>query len=200
MADWLTAEQRLALKHRYGTKGSKTPEEMAIEEACELSPEVRELWESKGDPYWSGSQDEYAQLLWSRVFRELQKLGFMEDVLAAEPETASSPKPRAEPQDDMSGEGITIPYALVEDAVQLHVKERLGRRTLGPRIAGLGEWGARAVLYWFKVGKPAGLWLDDHGRLFWGPAITPIWDREQGWEQRKQPIAPTPAALLLPRP
>jgi hypothetical protein len=49
MAEWFTAEQRLALIRRYGRKGPKTPEEMAIEEACEFSSEVRELWETRDE-------------------------------------------------------------------------------------------------------------------------------------------------------
>jgi hypothetical protein len=172
MADWLTAEQRLALKHRYGTKGSKTPEEMAIEEACELSSEVRELWESKDDSFWSGRQDEYAQLLWPRVFRELRKLGFMEDVLAVEPETSSSSKPRADPQDDMSG-GLQARDELdlggngytkdeIKAAVDLLDRGQLGARSLEreapmsyPRARRLWKWFDKRAARYDKEHKPS---------------------------------------------
>jgi hypothetical protein len=65
MADWFTAEQRWALIRRY-KGGPKTPEEMAIEEACELSSEVRELWATRAT--WSAAQDDFPQLLWPKVF------------------------------------------------------------------------------------------------------------------------------------
>jgi hypothetical protein len=92
--------------------------------------------------------------------------------------------------------GVEVPYVFVESAVRLHVTEGTGRRTLQTRIPGLGEWAARVILLWYRAGKPAGLWLDDNEQLRWGPAITPIWDREQ----REQAIAPTPIALRFPRP
>jgi hypothetical protein len=93
--------------------------------------------------------------------------------------------------------GITVPMALAEEAVRLHVRDGLGRRRLEVRLPGLGEWAARGTLYWYEVGKPAGLWLDEDNRLCWGPAITPVWkDREQ----RGHASAPTPVALRLPRP
>ena len=75
--------------------------------------------------------------------------------------------------------GITVPTALAEEAVRLHARDGLGRRTLEVKLPGLGEWGARGTLYWYKVGRPAGLWLDEDNRPCWGPAITPVWNREQ---------------------
>jgi hypothetical protein len=185
MAEWFTAEHRWALIRRYGLDGPKTPEQMAIEEACELSSEVRKLWATRDK--WSRHSDDFSRLLWPKVFRVL---GIDGGPLVG---------PATAPHDDT--ERVTIPYELVEAAVKLHVEERFGRRPLGTEIAGLGEWGARVVLYSLNtIGKPAGLWLDNDGRLSWGAAITPIWDREQGWEQRRHAIAPTPAALSLPRP
>jgi hypothetical protein len=72
MAEWFTAQHRWALIRRYGLDGSKTPEEMAIEEACELSPEVRELWATRDK--WS-DRDEFSQLLWPMVLRVLGLAG-----------------------------------------------------------------------------------------------------------------------------
>jgi hypothetical protein len=65
--------------------------------------------------------------------------------------------------------------------VQVHVERKFGRRRLASLIAGLTDYQAGQVLGWFKVGKPAGLWLED-GRLKWGRAIST-----------------TPAGLRLPR-
>lgn len=96
--------------------------------------------------------------------------------------------------------GITVPYVWAEEAVQLHVRERLGRRKLEASLPGLGEWAARAIIYWHdNVGHPGGLWLEQ-GRLRYGPAITPIWGDESDRERRNQAIAPTPGSLRLPRP
>jgi hypothetical protein len=104
--------------------------------------------------------------------------------------------PPAQPAADTPARGVEVPYKLVQQAVHRHVNEQLGRRALEANIPGLGEWGARVVLYWYAAGKPAGLWLDDDERLCWGPAITPVRDREQ----REQTNAPTPSSLRLPRP
>jgi hypothetical protein len=99
--------------------------------------------------------------------------------------------------------GTLIPTALVENALHLHVRDRLGRRTLATSLPGLGEWAAGQILRWYRVGKPAGLWLDEHDRLRWGPAISAVshdaQGREQKWEQRGRPGSPTPPALRLPR-
>jgi hypothetical protein len=95
--------------------------------------------------------------------------------------------------------GTTLPTTLIEEAVRLKERDRLGRRKLDEKLHGLGDWGARVVLYWHEVGKPAGLWLEDD-RLRWGPAITEVWDREQDREQHDKAIAPTPRWLSLPRP
>lgn len=80
-----------------------------------------------------------------------------------------------------NGGPAPIPEEIVERAVQLHVEKRSGRRTLARMIPGLTEYQAGQVLHWFRVGKPAGLWLED-GRLKWGRAIST-----------------TPAGLRLPR-
>jgi hypothetical protein len=100
-----------------------------------------------------------------------------------------------EPHDEKAGG--EIPTSLVEKAVREYEAsgKKLGRRTLPRKVPALEEWGARLILGWYRVGKPAGLWLED-GRLRWGPAITPVPD---GWEQREQKVSPTPRALRLPR-
>jgi hypothetical protein len=121
----------------------------------------------------------------------------VDEALAPKTETPEESKRRQAKDDTVKG---TVPFALAEEAVRLHVRDGSGRRTLERDLPGLGDWGARRTLYWYKVGKPAGLWLDEDDRLCWGPAITPIWDREQDREQRGHAIAPTPAALRLPRP
>jgi hypothetical protein len=74
-----------------------------------------------------------------------------------------------------------IPEAIVERAVQLHAEKGAGRRALDRMVPGLTVYQAGQVLGWFRVGKPAGLWLED-GRLKWGRAISA-----------------TPAGLRLPR-
>jgi hypothetical protein len=110
----------------------------------------------------------------------------------------ASPAAAEQPQDESKPESgfVDVPFTLAEEALQLHVSEGLGRRTLPNKIRGLREWGARAVLHWYGVGKPAGLWLDKDERLCWGRAIRPI----GGWEQREHAIAPTPTVLRIPRP
>jgi hypothetical protein len=79
---------------------------------------------------------------------------------------------------DVEG-GALLSRDLVERVVQLHAGERLGRRTLSQE-PGLTEWYAGQILGWYRRGEPEGLWLDDDGRLCWGTAITPVFDREQG--------------------
>ena len=90
-------------------------------------------------------------------------------------------------------EGVLLPTALVEEAMRLHAHEGLGRPKLQVELPGLGEWGARAVLYSAKVGHPFGLWLEND-RLQWGPAITPE------WPPGVAPGAEAPPKLRLPRP
>ena len=98
--------------------------------------------------------------------------------------------------------GTVIPAALVEAAVLAHERDGSGRRTLAA-IPGLTEWTAGKVLRWYSVGKPAGLWLDEHGKLQWGAAISRVSPGEQGWEQRweqdSHATSPTPVLLRLPR-
>lgn len=102
---------------------------------------------------------------------------------------------------DTETTGVVVPTALAQEAVQLHERDGLGRRKLDTEIPGLGEWGARVVLYWHGVGKPAGVWLDEQGLLRWGPAIDAVWDgREHEREQQSRAIAPTPPWLRFPRP
>jgi hypothetical protein len=64
-----------------------------------------------------------------------------------------------------------IPEKLVELALQLHERDGLGRRRLADQIPGVTEYQASQVLGWHRVGKPAGLWLED-GRLKCGRAIS----------------------------
>jgi hypothetical protein len=118
MAEWFTAEQRLALIRRYGLERPKTPEEMAIEEACELSSDVRELWATRAN--WS-DQDDFARLLWSRVFRVLGITGeLVDEALAGD---AGQPALA-----DVAGSSRRkpIPRGTLEQAVRLIV-EKAGR-------------------------------------------------------------------------
>lgn len=64
-----------------------------------------------------------------------------------------------------------IPTELVEIAVQMHADERVGRRKISERVAGVTEYQAGQILRWYKNGKPGGLWLED-GRLKWSRAIS----------------------------
>jgi hypothetical protein len=84
MAEWFTEDHLWALMQRYG---HENPEEKAIEEACERSSEVRKLWATRGEPIWTNRQEEFARLLWPRVFRVL---GITEDTPAGEPAAAIS--------------------------------------------------------------------------------------------------------------
>jgi hypothetical protein len=97
-----------------------------------------------------------------------------------------------------------IPFGLVEQAVLQRAaaareRRRAGRRTVSQLVPGLTDWMARQILAWNRIGKPAGLWLDDHDRLCWGPAITPIYERAQNRAQQGRADSPTPRALRLPR-
>jgi hypothetical protein len=79
------------------------------------------------------------------------------------------------------------------------VEKGEGRRVIAGLVPGLTEWTVRQILAWHEVGKPAGLWLDELGRLRRGPAIRPVYGREQDREQREGKVSPTPVALRLPR-
>jgi hypothetical protein len=171
MAGGLTPEQRYALIKAYGSI------ENAIDKAIERSPELGELWQSQhvfgawppGSGFW--------ELWWKRA---LPILGVE---IAVDPDLQDSDTVQA-PGDQASGAvGAPghIPEGIVERAVRLHVEEGYGRRRLDNAIPGLTEYQAGQVLGWLRVGKPAGLWLED-GRLKWGKAIST-----------------TPAGLRLPR-
>jgi hypothetical protein len=120
MADWFTAEQRLALIRKYRLDGPKTPEQMAIEEACELSPEVRELWAMRDT--WL-DRDEFAQLLWPRVFRVLGVTAGLED-----DEPAAELPARGGPQEKW--EGKPIPHETFWELFRLAVQEDASARAL----------------------------------------------------------------------
>jgi hypothetical protein len=124
-------------------------------------------------------------------FGRLHRLDDAEPVESRQPRTR---KPR-----DQTREPGEIPTDLVGQAVRHHAETSAGRRKIPIAVPGLGEWAAGQILKWYSVGKPAGLWLDEHDRLQWGAAITPIWDWEQGREQSGDAVSPTPDALRLPR-
>jgi hypothetical protein len=153
-------------------------------------------------PEWAQSYEEYA--LGPFVFLDEARVAYVLDLMVAVDRQVlegGHVQPGVEATD--KSRGTLIPFSIVEGALRLHVRKKLGRRTLGAQVSGLGEWAAGQILRWHKVGKPAGLWLDEHDRLQWGPAVSPVWGdeqgREQGWEQKGQGIAPTPSALRLPR-
>jgi hypothetical protein len=121
-------------------------------------------------------------------------------------EDLTSPGERSEAARELRDdkrEPAEIPTDLVAEAVRRKAAaeregRREGRRTIG-RLPGLTEWTARQILGWYKVGKPAGLWLDEQNQLRWGRAITPVYGRERDREQRAAAVSPTPVALRLPR-
>lgn len=65
-----------------------------------------------------------------------------------------------------------IPFKLVEEAVRLHERDKLGRRRLAEELPGLTEYQAGQILAWYRVGRPAGLWLDEEWRLKWSAVIS----------------------------
>jgi hypothetical protein len=184
MAGRLTPQQCWVLISRWGNLRN------AADEALRRSPELQRLWESQYGG-WAGRMGAFQELFWEQVLAVLE---------IDEPAPAVGEPAELSRSHDETRVSAEIPTELVEKAVQLRAKDRLGRRKLEGAIPGLGEWWARLVLYWYKAGKPAGLWLDEHDRLRWGPAITPVWGREQDREQRRGANAPTPIALRLPRP
>jgi hypothetical protein len=83
----------------------------------------------------------------------------------------SETAPSKERKGNRKGPG-RIALELVEKAVQLHEENKLGRRKLDEALPGLTEYQAGQILKWYRVGRPAGLWLDEHKRLKWGAAIS----------------------------
>jgi hypothetical protein len=65
-----------------------------------------------------------------------------------------------------------IPIKYVEQACQLHERKGYGRRRISENVPGLTPYQADQILKWYRVGKPAGLWLDAQGRLKWSKAIS----------------------------
>jgi hypothetical protein len=65
-----------------------------------------------------------------------------------------------------------IPTKLAEQACQLRERQGYGRRKLSEAIPGLTPYQAEQILKWYRVGEPAGLWLDRQGRLKWSRAIS----------------------------
>jgi hypothetical protein len=131
---------------------------------------------------------------------ELEKLErrAAESAAAGEVEASARAEASAKPPDE-AGDTGEIPFGLVEKTVRRHKETGEGRRQIPISVGGMTEWWARLILYWVKDGKPSGLWLDEHDRLCWGPAITPVWGREQGRAQRARSDSPAPVALRLPR-
>jgi hypothetical protein len=98
---------------------------------------------------------------------------YMDVVVAA---LADEPKgePNKTTKDATHRAPARLPLPLVERAVQLHISEGFGRRKLAAseELPGLTPYQAGQILAWYRVGRPAGLWLDEHGRLKWGQAIS----------------------------
>jgi hypothetical protein len=163
---------------------------------------LRELWEAAQVAYDAAIRDSrlrgwYVPARppdWALLEVEFAPVDEAVAAAAAPPARMETPgKPPDEP-----GETGGIPFDLVEKAVQRHAETREGRRVIARFVPGLTDWWARLILRWYKVGKPAGLWLE-HGRLRWGPAITPVRGREQVRGHREAADSPTPVALRLPR-
>jgi hypothetical protein len=177
VAGELTPEEQHELIREYGSIPN------AVHEACMGSDEVSELWQTRLQ--WP-SQRDFDVVFW-KLARPVLGLA---DVPSATVDIEKSA--HVAPND--KARGAVIPFDLVEEAVRKKEHEGLGKRPLG-QLPGMGEWWATEILRWHKVGRPAGLWLDDHDQLQWGAAITPV----GGGEQREHAIAPTPRALRLPR-
>jgi hypothetical protein len=88
-----------------------------------------------------------------------------------------------------------VPFELVEKV--LLDREKSGDGRLKIRVPGVSPHMARHILRWYVHGQPSGLWLED-GRLQYGPAIRPVWDRETKWAKSAATISPTPRALRIP--
>jgi hypothetical protein len=91
-------------------------------------------------------------------------------------------EPRLSGHGDARRTPAPIAMELIEEAVRIHEREGFGRRRLETAVPRLTDYTAGQILRWYRVGAPAGLWLDDKHRLKWGPAISP-----------------TPTGLRLPR-
>jgi hypothetical protein len=195
----LTPKQRWALIDGWGNVAGWGSVDAAIDEALKRSPELRRLWESRDGPDWWFTKGAFWDVWWAQALPVLGLGALVDDGrphVEGEADVAADEKP-SDTHTGVSADHVsrvTVPFALAEEAVQLHVREGHGRRPLEQKLPGLGNWGARAVLYWYRAGEPAGLWLDEHERLCWGPAINPVWGREQDREQHDQADAPTPVS------
>ena len=197
-SDWLSADEVTALAAAYGSPDRALVILLARPGVCDelYALGVRNLsgYGQPDDPdVLMPAENE--RFVWRRVADGL--LGEDDEKPTTSEPDAATQKPTA---NEAEANRVDVPYALAEKAVRLHVSERWGRRLLNQNIPGLGDWGARAVVYSYDADKRFGLWLDDQEQLCWGPAITPVWDREQQREQRGQAIAPAPVTLRLPRP
>lgn len=103
-------------------------------------------------------------------YREIEGT-FARLVIAAHRDKVAPTKAVATKRSRDDGGPARIPEAIVELALQLHEREGYGRRKLDQEIPGLTDYQAGQVLGWYRIGKPAGLWLED-GRLKLGRAIS----------------------------